>query len=238
MVEHWLPKPRVAGSNPVFRSILINIDIAEIDMALRDLQGRKELKPMLSEAHSQKLVRSRLRRAVIYLLANAVLLLSLTGCNTLEEAVEKAKPLIPKGYKVVHIEQVSDNSGIVFYTYENELSTGIFIKNRFGWDWIGSSIGKLVTYPEGLQWRYADLDDKNKTTYSVYYGKILNKDIARVTVTTISGKVAEGQILETDDLKLWYAFVDEPQIPSVNAEIVGYSKDGKVLYIFSQPKEK
>ena len=193
---------------------------------------------MLSESHSSKLVRSRLLRTVVYLLVSMVLLLSLTGCNTLEEAVEKAKPLIPKGYKVVHIEQVSDNSGIVFYTYENELSTGIFIKNRFGWDWIGSSIGKLVTYPEGLQWRYADLHDKNKTTYSVYYGKITNKEISSVTVTTINGKVSEGKIVETEDLNLWYAFVDEPQIPSVSAEIVGYSDDGKVQYIFSQPKDK
>lgn len=187
--------------------------------------------------HSQRIAK-RLHRVFIYFLASLVLVLGLTGCNSLEDAVEKAKPLIPKGYKLVHIEQVSDNSGIVFYTYNDEISAGIFIKNRFGWDWIGSGVGKLVTFPEGLQWRYADLEDKGKTRYSVYYGKVDNKDIERVTVTTTDGKVAEGQVVETEGLKLWYTFVDEPQIPSVNADIIGYSKDDKVLYIFSQPKDE
>lgn len=175
------------------------------------------------------------------LLLILVLVLALTGCNTLEDAVAKAKPLIPKGYELVHIEQVSDNSGIVFYTYENELSAGIFTKHSLGWDWIGSSIGKLVTYPEGLRWRYADLVDKGKKQYSVYYGFVDNKDIAEITVTTTNGKTAEGKIVDTEQLKvgrLWYAFVDEPQIPSVNADIAGYSKDSKLIYLFSQPKEE
>lgn len=208
-------------------------------MALQGLtaEGSDESN-MTSKGDKKKLAKSRLHRVVIYFLVSLVLMLGLTGCNSLEDAVNKAKPLIPKGYNVVHIEQVSDNSGIVFYTYNDEISAGIFIKDRFGWDWIGSSIGKLVTYPEGLQWRYTDLEDKAKTRYSVYYGKVINKDIERVTVTTTDGKVAEGQVVETEHLKLWYAFVDQPQIPSVNADIIGYSRDDKVLYIFSQPKDK
>ena len=193
---------------------------------------------MLSESGSQKFGKSHLHRTLISFLVSLVLILGLTGCNSLEDAVHKAKPLIPKGYKVVHIEQVSDNSGIVFYTYNDEISAGIFIKNRFGWDWIGSGIGKLVNYPEGLQWRYADLEDKSKMRYSVYYGKVVNADIEKVTVTTTNGQVATGQVVDTEELKLWYAFVDEPQIPSVNADIVGYSQQDKALYIFSQPKDK
>ncbi|KUO61914.1 MAG: hypothetical protein APF84_04575 [Gracilibacter sp. BRH_c7a] len=192
---------------------------------------------MKSERNSLKLAKSRLYRGVIYFLVSLALIFGLSGCDSLEDAVEKAKPLIPKGYNLVHIEQVSDNSGIVFYTYNDEISAGIFIKNTFGWDWIGSGIGKLVTYPEGLQWRYADLEDKGKNRYSVYYGKIVNKDVEKVTVTTMDGEVAEGQVVDTEDLRLWYAFVDEPQVPSVNADIVGYSKDDKVLYVFSQPKD-
>jgi hypothetical protein len=164
--------------------------------------------------------------------------MSLAGCNSLEDAVEKAKPLIPKGYTVVHIEQVSENSGIVFYTYKDELSAGIFTKNKFGWDWIGSGIGKLVTYPEALQWRYADLTDKAKTTqYSVFYGKVVNKDIAKITVTTTTARQLTEKSLITEQLKLWYAFVSEPQIPSVNADITGYSKDGKI-YTFSVSQKK
>ncbi|HHV63493.1 MAG TPA: hypothetical protein GXX46_00190 [Peptococcaceae bacterium] len=174
----------------------------------------------------------------VLLFALLILILLLAGCNTLEDAVEKAKPLIPKGYELVHIEQVSENSGIVFYTYEKEISVGIFTKNNFGWDWIGCSIGKLVTYPEGLRWRYADLVDKGKKQqYSVYYGLVDNKDIAKVTVTTPSGETVEGKIVDTEELKLWYAFVSEPQIPSVNAVIAGYSEDSQLLYLFSHPKE-
>jgi len=167
-----------------------------------------------------------------------IILMSVAGCNSLEDGVEKAKPLIPKGYTVVHIEQVSENSGIVFYTYQDELSAGIFTKNKFGWDWIGSGLGKLVTYPEGLQWRYADLGDKGKTQYSVFYGKIQNKDIDKITVTTINGNIANGKIVDTNELKLWYAFVNEPQIPSVKASITGYSKEDKIIYRFNQPNQK
>ncbi|NLI92908.1 MAG: hypothetical protein GX434_12145 [Peptococcaceae bacterium] len=182
--------------------------------------------------------RKGMRKHLIFLFMALTVLMSLAGCNSLEDAVDKAKPFIPKGYTVVHIEQVSDNSGLVFYNYKDELSAGIFTKNKFGWDWIGSSVGKLVTYPEGLQWRYADLGDKDKTQYSVYYGKVINKDIAKITVTTTNGKTVNGNIVEADKQRLWYAFVSEPQVPSVNADITGYSKSGNVIYLFSQPKEK
>ena len=185
-----------------------------------------------SHAHRKKGIKTR----GLSLLLIMVMMLGLVGCNSLEEAVEKAKPLIPKGYTVVHIEQIGDNSGIVFYTYEDELSAGIFSKSKFGWDWIGSSIGKLVTYPEGLQWRYADLGDK-KNQHSVYYGKVINKDITKVTVTTTNGETVTGKIVDCDGLKLWYAFVSEPQMPSVNADITGYSEDHKIIYLFSQPKD-
>lgn len=197
---------------------------------------KKELKGVLldSNSHRQNPVK---RKTLMTMLLVFSLALILVGCNSLEDAVEKAKPYIPKGYTLVHIEQVSDNSGIVFYTYEDELSTGIFIKNTLGWEWIGSSIGKLITYPDGLQWRYTDLGTKEKTQYSVYYGKVVNKDITKIDVTTTNGKTAEGKIVDTEDLKLWYAFVSEPQIPSVNADISGYSEDNKVIYLFSQPKE-
>ena len=193
---------------------------------------------MLSDGDCHRPARNRRLRVLLILLISLFLIVGLTGCNALEDAVERAAPLIPKGYKVVHIEQVSNNSGIVFYTYQQDISTGIFTRNRLGWDWIGSSVGRLVTFPEGLQWRYADLEDRSgKASYSVYYGKITNKNIEKVTVTTINGKVFTGQIVEVDDLKLWYAFVDEPQVPSVNAEIVGYANNNLVLYHFTQPRQ-
>lgn len=190
---------------------------------------------MPSECNSQK---SRLYvRLLATLTMVLVLTLGLVGCNSLEDAVEKAKPLIPKGYTVVHIEQISDNSAIVFYTFEDKLSAGIFTKGTFGWDWVGSGMGSLVTYPEGLQWRYADLGEKGKTQYSVYYGKVTNKDITKIKVKTTNGKIAEGKIVDAENMRLWYAFVDEPQIPSVNADIAGYSEDNEVLYLFSRPKQ-
>lgn len=173
---------------------------------------------------------SRLVLIVLTLLS----LLTLSGCNSLQDAVAEAKPYIPQGYTMLSIEQVSDNSAIVFYTYQEELSTGIFIKNTFGWDWIGSSVGKLVTYPEGLQWRYADLDDKAHGHYSVYYGKVNNPNISAITVRTMNGNVFYGKIVNTEQMKLWYAFVNEPQVPSVSAVITGYAADGQVLYNFSQ----
>ncbi|NLL52411.1 MAG: hypothetical protein GX248_06890 [Peptococcaceae bacterium] len=166
-----------------------------------------------------------------------LLISTLTGCNSLEDAAEKAKLNIPEGYALVHIEQVSEDSGVIFYTYEHDLSVGIFTKNSFGWDWVGSGSGKLVTYPEGLHWRYTNLVAKDKKNLSLYYGKVINEDIQTITVTTTQGETVEGKIVDTDQLRLWYAFVSEPQVPCVNADIVGYSKDNKVVYLFSQPKE-
>lgn len=184
---------------------------------------------------------SQKSQSILRTILTMVLVLGLTvgmaGCNSLEDAVKKAKPLIPEGYEVVHLEQVDDNSAIVFYTLEDELSAGIFTKNTFGWSWIGSGMGKLVTYPEGLQWRYAELGEKDKTEYSLYYGKINNKDIEKVTVKTLKDELYEGTIVNTEKMRLWYAFTDEPQVPSVSAVITGYSKDDKVIYLFSQPKE-
>jgi hypothetical protein len=186
---------------------------------------------------SENSLTKRITKRIVFYLIIFILILGIVGCSSLEDAAEKAKPYIPEGYTLVHVEQVSDNSGVVFYTDKNELSVGIFIKNSFGWDWIGSGIGKLVTYPEGLQWRYADLVDKDKNSFSLYYGKVINNEIEKITVTTTKGDTVEGKIVDTDQLRLWYAFVSEPQIPSVNADIVGYSKEDKVIYLFSQPKE-
>lgn len=178
-----------------------------------------------------------MKKNLLSFLMILIIMLGLAGCNTLEDGVANAKPYIPKGYTLLHIEQVSENEGIVFYTHEEELSAGIFTKSTLGWNWVGAGVGKLVTYPEGLQWRYANLGDKGKNQYSVYYGKVVNKDITAITVTTTNGKTVNGKIVDTDELKLWYAFVSEPQVPSVNADITGYSEDGKVVYLFSQPKE-
>ncbi|NLM20525.1 MAG: hypothetical protein GX207_02090 [Peptococcaceae bacterium] len=181
----------------------------------------------------KKKVRKKLFSCLIILLVVSIL----AGCNSLEDAAEKAKLYIPEGYNLVHIEQVSDDSGVIFYTYNDDLSVGIFCKNSFGWDWIGSGSGKLVTYPEGLHWRYTNLEAKDKRNWSLYYGKVINKDIQKITLTTTQGETVEGKIVDTDQLRLWYAFVNEPQVPSVNADIVGYSKDNKVVYLFSRPKE-
>lgn len=191
---------------------------------------------MLSDSDSRMFCKKGKFKKIVAILTIVIMTAVLGGCNSLDDAVAKAKPLIPKGYDLVKVEQVSDNSGIVFYTFEEELSTGIFTKNSFGWKWTGSAVGKLVTYPDGLQWRYADLGEDG-TQYSVYYGKITNKDIVRVTVTTIDGEKVQGKIVNTDQLRLWYAFVSEPQVPSVSADITGYSAEGKVIYLFSQPKQ-
>ncbi len=191
---------------------------------------------MLSDSDSRMFRKKGKFKKIVAILTIVIMTAVLGGCNSLDDAVAKAKPLIPKGYDLVKVEQVSDNSGIVFYTFEEELSTGIFTKNSFGWKWTGSAVGKLVTYPDGLQWRYADLGEDG-TQYSVYYGKITNKNIVRVTVTTIGGEKVQGKIVNTDQLRLWYAFVSKPQVPSVSADITGYSAEGKVIYLFSQPKQ-
>jgi len=184
----------------------------------------------------QKQQSNRFKKKISYIFVVLLITLCLVGCNSLEDAVDKAKPYIPPGHELVHIEQISDNSAIVFYTFKEELSTGIFIKNRFGWEWIGSSMGNLVTYPEGLQWKYVDLGAKDKAQYYLYYGKINNKNIDKVTVKTIDKKMYKGTIVDTAKVKLWYAFVDKPQTISVSADITGYSKTEKVLYSFSQSK--
>ena len=60
MVEHWLPKPRVVGSNPIFRSILGVRNVAQlVAHYVRDVGvGRSSrLIPTLFQNNSDKRAR-------------------------------------------------------------------------------------------------------------------------------------------------------------------------------------
>lgn len=163
-------------------------------------------------------------------------MLLLAGCGSLEEAVQQARTVVPGDWQVLQTEQVTDQSAVVFYVRDNDLGAGLFQKETFGWNWLGSGLGTLVTYPEGLSWRYSDLGNKAKQ-YSIYYGTVTNSEISSIDVKTTWGEVAKAKIIESGGMRLWYAFISRSQIPSVDADITGFSKSGEVLYLFSQPKQ-
>lgn len=162
--------------------------------------------------------------------------IGLTGCGSLDEAVQQARNVVPGDWKVIHTEQVNDEAAIVFYVQNDDLGAGLFQKETFGWNWLGSDLGTRVTYPEGLTWRYSDLGNKSNQ-YSFYYGTVTNPEISTIEVKTTWSEVAKAQIIENDEQKLWYAFISRSQIPSVNADISGCSSSGDVIYLFSQPKQ-
>lgn len=162
--------------------------------------------------------------------------IGLTGCGTLDEAVQQAKTVIPGDWQVLHTEQVNNQSAIVFYVQNNDLGAGLFQKETFGWNWLGSDLGTRVTYPAGLTWRYSDLGNKS-THYYFYYGTVTNSEISSIEVKTTWGEEAKAQIIETGDQRLWYAFLSRSQVPSVDADISGYSAKGERIYLFSQPKQ-
>ncbi len=170
--------------------------------------------------------------ALVALLA----MLSLTGCGSLEEAVQQARKVVPGDWQVLYTQQVQDQASVVFYINNDELGAGLFQKTAFSWEWLGSGLGPLVTYPEGLSWRYSDLGSKTTKSY-VYYGLVQNPNISSIEVKTTWGEVAKAKITESGDYRLWYAFISKPQVPSVDADIVGYSNDGDQIYLFSQPKQ-
>jgi hypothetical protein len=172
----------------------------------------------------------------ILALVSILVTLFLTGCGSLEDAVEQARKMVPGDWQVVHAHQVQDEETIVFYIKDDELGAGLFQKETFGWNWMGSGVGTLVTYPNGLSWRYSDLGSETKKFY-LYYGLVQNPNIASVEVKTTWGEVSKATITESGDYRLWYAFISNPQVPSVDADIAGYSKDGVQLYLFSQPKQ-
>jgi len=172
----------------------------------------------------------------ILALVALLMMLSLTGCGSLEEAVQQARKVVPGDWQVLHTQQVQNQASLVFYINNDELGAGLFQKETFGWNWLGSELGPLVNYPDGLSWRYSDLGSKTTKSY-VYYGLVQNPSISRIEVKTTWGEVAEAEITESGDYRLWYAFVSKPQVPSVDADIVGYSSSGDQLYIFSQPKQ-
>lgn len=175
-------------------------------------------------------------RKTILALVLILVILSITGCGSLDEAVQQAKKTVPGDWQVVHTEAVQNQATVVFYIRDNELGAGLFKKDTFGWNWLGSGSGTLVTYPEGLSWRYSDLGSKTNKVY-LYYGLIQNPEISSVKVKTTWGEVSTAKITETGDYRLWYAFISKPQVPSVDADITGYSQNGEVLYLFSQPKQ-
>lgn len=163
-------------------------------------------------------------------------MLSLTGCGSLEEAVQQAKKVVPGDWQVLHTQQVQNQANVVFYINNDELGAGLFQKETFGWDWLGSGLGPLVTYPDGLSWRYSDLGSKT-TKFYLYYGLVQNPNISHIEVKTTAGEIAKAQITESGDYRLWYAFISKPQVPSVDADIIGYSSSEDQLYLFSQPKQ-
>lgn len=162
--------------------------------------------------------------------------IGLTGCGSLDEAVQQVRTVVPGDWQVLHTVQVNDQAAIVFYVQNNDLEVGLFQKETFGWDWLGSDLGTRVTYPDGLTWRYSDLGNKSKH-YSFYYGTVTNPEISSIEVKTTWGEAANAQIIKTGEQRLWYAFISHSQVPSVNADISGYSRSGEVIYLFSQPKQ-
>lgn len=171
---------------------------------------------------------------VLVMAALAVALL-LTGCNSLDDAIVQAKKVVPGDWQVVHTQQVQTEASIVFYINNSELGAGLFKKDGFGWKWLGSGIGSLVTYPEGLSWRYAELGDKSTKVY-LYYGLISNPGIEKVEVRTTWKEVSQAQIIQYEDDRIWYALISKSQVPSTDATITGYDGKGKILYLFEQPK--
>jgi len=165
------------------------------------------------------------------------LTLSVTGCSSLEDAVAKAQPYIPKGYELVHIESVSDTTALVFYKDKEDLSAGIFRNGSMGWGWAGSSIGKLITFPEGLEWRYAELVDTAKESHSIFYGVVTEPKIVKIQVEAADGATLDGTIINADMLILWYAFADQPQESALSAKILGYDENDSVIYKFAQLQE-
>ena len=172
----------------------------------------------------------------ILVVVSILVMLMLTGCGSLDEAVQQAKKMVPGDWQVVHAQQVQDQATVVFYIKDDELGAGLFQKDTFGWNWLGSGLGTLVTYPDGLSWRYSDLGSKTRKFY-LYYGLVQDSNISSIEVKTTWGEVSKAQITETGNYRLWYAFISKPQVPSVDADITGYSKDGNQLYLFSQPKQ-
>lgn len=162
--------------------------------------------------------------------------LSLSGCGSLEEAVQQAKKVVPGDWQVVHYQQVQNEANIVFYINNDELGAGLFQKDTFGWKWLGTEGGSLVTYPKGLSWRYSDLGDKS-TKFYLYYGFVEESKISKIEVKTTWGEVVKAKIVKSGDRRLWYAMISKAQVPSVDADITGYTEKGDVIYLFSQPKQ-
>ncbi|WP_019851581.1 hypothetical protein [Desulfitobacterium sp. PCE1] len=165
-----------------------------------------------------------------------LVIFSLSGCGSLEEAVQEAKKVVPGDWEVVHTQQVQNETTIVFYINNNELGAGLFQKDAFGWKWLGTEGGSLVTHPKGLSWRYSDLGDKAAKFY-LYYGFVEEPQINTIEVKTTWGEVVKANIVRSGDYRLWYAMISKAQVPSVDADITGYSEKGEVLYLFSQPKQ-
>lgn len=172
----------------------------------------------------------------LLVIAALLVILLLSGCGSLEEAVQQAKKVVPGDWEVVHTEQVQNEANIVFYINNDELGAGLFQKDTFGWKWLGTEGGSLVTYPKGLSWRYSDLGDKSAKFY-LYYGFVEEPLIKTIEVKTTWGEVVKAKIVESGDYILWYAMISKAQVPSVDADITGYSENGEVLYLFSQPKQ-
>jgi len=169
---------------------------------------------------------------VVVLLITIACALSFVGCSSLEEAISEAQKAVPKDWKLLYTEMADDHTAIVFYTRKEDLGAGLIRKDKLGWNWIGSTLGPLISEPEGLAWRHADLS--NKGPLYIYYGLVKNAKIAEVQVIGDKDQVLKAKIIDADGARIWYAIAKGPIASKVS--IQGLSQEGKVIYYFEQAK--
>ncbi|AIQ14296.1 hypothetical protein [Paenibacillus durus] len=147
------------------------------------------------------------------------------GCksNTITEAFRKQHP--DQHYELLYTKQVEEKV-IGFYKApfdSNNTGIGVAIfqgNEQKGWKVIDSysyySPSKVIIEAGRIH-----LDQKE--SYRILYGLIDTPDITKIEVTDKHGQIIEGNIINTNWKRIWYAIAEINEM-----KVKAYTKDGKV----------
>lgn len=174
-----------------------------------------------------------MKRYFILMICFCIVSALLIGCSNNSENEQSIKEKVIESIsrtnirheEIYHFEIVKDGV-VVFYKYQNDLNAG-FIRNTSDcWKWVFGGGSASIEPEDGLSWCVIN-DEHTPLYYS--YGIIRNPDIEQVRTEFNNGNEQKTKIITIDDgVKIWFNIYNNPIDSPFN--VIGLSKDGKILY--------
>ncbi|SFD54907.1 hypothetical protein SAMN05216378_0407 [Paenibacillus catalpae] len=132
---------------------------------------------------------------------------------------------------IAQVEKLDKNDAIVFYewinTGEEYFGMARVKKNLFGWHFVGGSTSAESKYHK-FGWSYSDLEGATLNYKGIYYGKIFDPEIERMTLKSRAGSEYSCQIIQyRAGERFWFILTDK--VEQSDSVVIARSQDGEIL---------